>query len=90
MTLRNFKNRNLHDSDSIVVEDCRNIFRREFVCRVADQQARLTDGTVTDNNAPRIRKGIKLANLRISILFHERSGNTNFIVATTIVASWFS
>ena len=43
---------NSHYRDGIVVEDGRNILRRELVCRVADEQARLTDGTVTDDDTP--------------------------------------
>ena len=39
-----------HDSDSIVIEDGRDIFGREFVRGVRNQQTRLADGTVTDYN----------------------------------------
>lgn len=48
---------NLHNSHSIVVEDGRNIFRWEFVGGVADEQASLADGTVTDNNASAEERG---------------------------------
>lgn len=41
---------NLHDSDCIIVEDGRDIFRRELVGRVGDQQTSLANGTVTDND----------------------------------------
>ena len=44
---------NSHDSDSIVVKNRRDILRRKFVGRVADQQAGLADSTVADDNAPR-------------------------------------
>jgi len=42
----------VHYRDGIVVEDGRNIFRRELVCGIADEQARLTDGTVADDDTP--------------------------------------
>lgn len=42
----------LHYRDGIVIEDGRDIFRGEFVGRVADEQARLTDSTVTDDDTP--------------------------------------
>lgn len=42
----------VHHRDGIVVEYGRNIFRRELVGCVADEQARLPDGTVTDNDTP--------------------------------------
>ena len=41
-----------HDCDSIVVEDGRDIFGGEFVCRIADEETCLADGTVTDHHAP--------------------------------------
>jgi hypothetical protein len=43
---------NLHDSNSIIVEDSRNIFRREFICCVADQETCLSDSTVADYDTP--------------------------------------
>jgi len=41
-----------HDSHCIIVEDGRDIFRREFVGSVRDEQARLSDGTVTNDDTP--------------------------------------
>jgi hypothetical protein len=40
---------NSHHSDRIIIEDCGDIFRREFVGRIADKQACLANGTVTDD-----------------------------------------
>lgn len=50
----NIKSRgaHLHYRDGIVVEDCRHVFRRKFVGRVADEEARLAHSTVTDDDAP--------------------------------------
>lgn len=45
--------RNSHNSDSIVIEDSRDVFGGELVCRVADEQACLSDSTVADDNTPR-------------------------------------
>ena len=42
----------VHDSHSVVVENSWDIFRWEFVCCVADEEACLADGAVADNNAP--------------------------------------
>lgn len=42
----------VHYRDGIVVEDGGNVFRRELVGGIADEQARLTDGTVTDDDTP--------------------------------------
>lgn len=41
---------NLHYRDCIIVEDCRNVFRGELVCRVADEKARLTNSTVANHD----------------------------------------
>lgn len=41
----------VHDRDSIVIEDCGNVFRGELVCRVADEKTCLSDRTVTDDHA---------------------------------------
>lgn len=41
-----------HYGDGIVVENGRHIFRREFVCGVADEKTCLANGTVADDNAP--------------------------------------
>lgn len=41
----------VHDSHGIVVEDGGNVFGREFVGGVADEQASFPNGTVTDHNA---------------------------------------
>ena len=38
-----------HNSNCIVVEDGRDVFGGEFVCRVADEKAGLANGTVTDD-----------------------------------------
>ena len=40
----------LHDGNSIVVEDGRNIFRRKLVRGVADQQTGLSHGTIADHD----------------------------------------
>jgi len=55
-----FAGRYLHYRDGIVIEDGRDVFGREFVGRVADEQAGLADSTVTDNDASR-EEGIRLA-----------------------------
>lgn len=44
-----------HNSDCIVVENCRHIFRGELVRRVADQETRLANSTVTDDHASKKR-----------------------------------
>ena len=41
-----------HNSDGIVIEDCRHIFGGEFVRRVGNEQTCFSDGTVTDHNTP--------------------------------------
>jgi hypothetical protein len=41
-----------HNGDGIIVEDCRDIFRGEFVGGIADQKASLANGTVSENNTP--------------------------------------
>jgi len=43
---------NLHDSDSIVVKDSGDILGGELVGGVRDQQARLADSTVTNDDTP--------------------------------------
>lgn len=43
---------NVHDGDSVVVKDGRNIFGRELVGGVANEQAGLPNSTVTDDNTP--------------------------------------
>lgn len=40
-----------HDGDGVVVEDCRDIFRGEFVGSVANEETGLANGTVADDNA---------------------------------------
>lgn len=40
-----------HDRDGIVVENGWHVLRREFVGRIGDEQARLTDGTVAHHDA---------------------------------------
>jgi hypothetical protein len=42
-----------HYGDGIVVKDGGNVFRREFVRCVADQEARLAYSTVADDDTPR-------------------------------------
>jgi hypothetical protein len=39
-----------HDSNGIIIEDSGNIFGRELVCGVADEQTCLADSTVTDDH----------------------------------------
>lgn len=43
----------LHHRHRIVIEDCRDIFRGEFVGGVRDEQARLANSTVTNDNTSR-------------------------------------
>lgn len=43
----------VHDRDSIVIEDRRDVFRGKLVRRVADEKTCLSDRTVTDDHAPR-------------------------------------
>lgn len=43
-----------HYRDRIVVEDGRNVFGGELVCRVGDKKTCLADRTVTDNDTPGI------------------------------------
>jgi hypothetical protein len=47
----------IHYRHGIIVENSRHIFRRELVGGIADEETRLSDGTVTHNNtsAKRIR-----------------------------------
>lgn len=49
----------LHDRDRIIIEDSWNIFARELVCRVGNEEARLSNGTVTHDYTPSTR--IRLA-----------------------------
>ncbi len=42
----------LHNGDRIVVEDCWDIFRGEFIGGIGDEEARLADSTVADYDAP--------------------------------------
>ncbi len=42
----------LHDSDGIVVEDSGDIFGRELVRGVADQETSLSNGTVAYHDTP--------------------------------------
>lgn len=42
-----------HNSNSIVIKDSRNIFGREFVGGVANQEACLSDRTVSNHDASR-------------------------------------
>ena len=44
--------KNPHDSNSIIIEDGRDIFRGKFVGRVADEKTCLADSTVTDDDTP--------------------------------------
>lgn len=41
-----------HYRHCIIIKDCRDIFRGEFVGGVRDEQARLSHCTVTNNNTP--------------------------------------
>ena len=47
---------NSHDSNGIVVKDGRDVFGREFVRCVGNQEARFTNSTVTDDNASKLLK----------------------------------
>lgn len=42
---------NSHNGDGVVVKDRRDIFGWEFVGRVGDKQACLSDCAITDNHA---------------------------------------
>ncbi len=42
----------LHDSNRIVIEDGWNIFRRELVGGIRNEETGLSDSTVTDDNTP--------------------------------------
>lgn len=44
--------KDVHDSNGIVIEDGRDVFRGEFVGRVADEETCLADSTVTDDDTP--------------------------------------
>jgi hypothetical protein len=44
---------NSHNSDGVVVEDCRDIFGRELVCCVTDEKTSLSNSTVTNDDTPR-------------------------------------
>lgn len=47
-----FETGSSHNGHGVVVEDSRDIFRGEFVCRVADEETCLADSTVTDDDTP--------------------------------------
>lgn len=42
----------LHDSDGIVVKDCRDVFGWELVRSVADQETGLANSTIADDDTP--------------------------------------
>ena len=42
----------LHNSDSIVVKDCWDVFRGKLVRCIRDKQTCFTDSTVPDHNTP--------------------------------------
>lgn len=48
----------LHDGDSVVVENCRNIFGRELVGGVADEKTCLANSTVADDDTSEKRQSI--------------------------------
>ena len=90
----------IHNSDSIIIKDCGDIFGRELVCGIADEKTSLTNSTITYYNTsrdmlanPRIHKAyVKLQpHAHIYQLFHVSvhitKGITNFIVATTMFRS---
>lgn len=43
---------NVHYGDGIVIEDGRDIFGGELVRSIADEEACLSDSTITDNHTP--------------------------------------
>lgn len=47
------KREDSHHRDSVVIEDGRDIFRGEFICRVTDEETCLSNGTIADDYAPR-------------------------------------
>lgn len=57
----------LHHRHRIVIEDCRDIFRGEFVGGVGDEQAGLANCTVTNDNTPR-----RLINMCASMPWKDR------------------
>jgi hypothetical protein len=69
----------LHDCHGIVVEDCRHIFRGEFVGSVGNQQTGLSYCTVAYDNAP----------VTVSPASSTKSAgeSTNLIVATTMFSA---
>ena len=56
----------LHDSNGIVIEDGRNVFRWEFVRGVGDQEAGLSDSTITDDDTP--EQGLALSRFQLAIV----------------------
>jgi len=47
----NHRERDVHNRDGVVIEDCGYIFRGEFVGCVANEETCLANGTVTDDDA---------------------------------------
>lgn len=70
----------LHDSDSIVVEDSGDVFGGKFVGGVADKQARFSDGTVADDHASSEERTIVSRYPQV-----YGKGTAYLIVATTMV-----
>ena len=50
--LKQFGVADLHNSDGVIVEHRRDVFRWEFVCGVRDEQAGLAHSTVTHHDTP--------------------------------------
>lgn len=49
-----------HYGDGIVVEDGRNVFGREFVGGIADEETSLANGSITDNDASEAQSPISV------------------------------
>lgn len=67
-----------HDSDSIVVENCRNVFRGKLVRCVTYKETCLADSTVSDDDTPRRPS-------QFCQLCASAESGTYFIVATTML-----
>lgn len=88
MSGKQLKREYSHHRHGIVVKDCGDIFRGEFVGRVGDEQAGLSNCTVTDNNTPVCLVSICVMAQRG---FGAKIGGimTYLIVATTIPILFF-
>lgn len=74
-----------HHGNGIVVKNGGDIFRRELVRCVADQQAGLADGTVTDDDASVRLRVSTWAGAGRRAGAGSASGSTYLMVATTML-----